>query len=267
VSARDPVMGKPLAGRAAVVTGRGRGIGATAALALGQAGAIVAVAARNREQVVEEVAQLRSRGIEAYAFRCDVTSPRHVRDLVLSAVESMGKVDVLVNNAGTARSNPLAKVTLSEWSHIMAVNATGTFLCTQAMIHGMVERGWGRVVNVASVAGLVGARYVSAYTASKHAVVGFTRAVAAEVEGTGVTVNAVCPGYVDTPLTDETVARIVRRTGKTAEEVLRALLAGAGQGRLIRAQEVAERILHLCLDGAADTNGASIVIDGKGLEP
>ena len=227
----------------------------------------MAVAARNHDQVVEVAAHIRSEGLEAYAFRCDVTNPRQVRDMALSAVESMGKVDILVNNAGTARSNPLAKVTLTEWSHILGVNATGTFLCTQAIIKGMLERGWGRVVNVASMAGLVGGRYIAAYTASKHAVVGFTRAVAVEVEGTGVTVNAVCPGYVDTPLTDESVARIMSRTGKSAPDALAAILDGAGQRRLIRSDEVGAVILDLCLEGTADTNGQCILLDGKDLEP
>ena len=127
----------------------------------------------------------------------------------------MGRVEILINNAGTATSNPLHGVKLTEWNHVMAVNATGTFLCTQAMYPGMVERGWGRVVNVAAIVGIVGGRDLSAYSAAEHAVVRFTKAIAREAEGTGVTVNAVCPGYVDTPLTDETVARRMQRTGQT----------------------------------------------------
>jgi NAD(P)-dependent dehydrogenase (short-subunit alcohol dehydrogenase family) len=256
-----------LSGRCALVTGGGRGIGAAAAVALARAGADLVVAARNRGQVVDVAAHLRDEGLEAYAFRCDVTDPHQVRDLALSAVEAMGKVDILVNNAGTATSNPLSRITLTEWSHILGVNATGTFLCTQALVPGMLERGWGRVVNVASVAGLVGGRYIAAYSASKHAVVGFTRSVAEEVDGTGVTVNAVCPAYVDTPLTDETVARIMRKTGKSGAEALQTLLAQAGQRRLIRSDEVARAILDLCDDAAAGTNGDCIVLDGKDLDP
>ena len=169
-----------LTGRAAVITGGGRGVGAATAYALAEAGATVAVAARNEEQVVDVAAQLRSRGYEAFAFRCDVTDPHQVRDLALSSVETMGKVDILINNAGTATSNPLSLVKLTEWNHMMAVNATGTFLCTQSVYPGMVKRGWGRIVNVAAIVGIEGGRVLSAYSAAEHAVVGFTKAIAKE---------------------------------------------------------------------------------------
>ena len=251
-----------LAGRTAVITGGGRGIGAATAIALAEAGASVAVAARNEAQVVEVAAQIRGDGLEAFAFRCDVTDPHQVRDLALSAREAMGRIDILVNNAGTATSNPLGRITMAEWEHIMAVNATGTFLCTQAMFEGMVEQAWGRVVNVASLAGLEGDRYIAAYVAAKHAVVGFTKAAAAEAVGTGVTINAVCPGYVDTPLTDETIARIRQLTGKSWHDALREILEQSGQPRLIRATEVAEAIVQLCSDEADGHNGEIVVLDG-----
>jgi NAD(P)-dependent dehydrogenase (short-subunit alcohol dehydrogenase family) len=252
-----------LGGRGAVITGGGRGIGAAAAFELAAAGAAVAVAARNEDQVVEVAARLRDAGYTAFAFRCDVTDPRQVRDLALSAREAMGKVDILVNNAGTATSNPLRKIKLTEWEHVMAVNAKGTFLCTQAMMPDMVEHGWGRVVNIASTAGLEGGKYVAAYAAAKHAVVGFTRSVAAEADGTGVTVNAVCPGYVDTPLTGETIARIMQRTGASWQTAMTSLLETSGQARLIRAEEVAEAIIDLCADSALDINGQMVILDGK----
>ncbi|MBT8487425.1 MAG: SDR family oxidoreductase, partial [Gemmatimonadetes bacterium] len=209
------MSGPGLKGYHAVVTGGGRGIGAAAAIALAEAGAQVSVAARNETQVVEIAAAMRENGHEAFAFRCDVTDPHQVRDLALSATEAMGRIDILVNNAGTATSNPLPKITLPEWQHILSVNATGTFLCSQAVFNQMKERRWGRIVNVASIAGVEGDKYISAYTAAKHAVVGFTRAMAVEARGTGVTFNAVCPGYVDTPLTDETISRIMRQTGRS----------------------------------------------------
>ena len=254
-----------LIGRCAMVTGGGRGIGAATAIALAEAGASVALAGRNESQVVEVAAQLRGDGLKAFAFRCDVTDPRQVRELALSAREAMGRIDVLINNAGTATSNPLGKISLAEWEHIMAVNATGTFLCTQTVYPSMVERAWGRIVNVASLAGLEGDRYIAAYVAAKHAVVGFTKAVAAEAEGTGVTVNAVCPGYVDTPLTDETIARIMHLTGKSWHDALRSILEQAGQPRLIRAAEVAEAIVALCSDQAASRNGEVVILDGERL--
>jgi NAD(P)-dependent dehydrogenase (short-subunit alcohol dehydrogenase family) len=254
-----------LAGHKAVITGGGRGIGAATAIALAEAGASVALAGRNEEQVVELAAKMRDDGLEAFAFRCDVTDPRQVRDMALSAREAMGRIDILINNASTATSNRLGRVTLSEWEHMMAVNATGTFLCTQAVFDVMIGRRWGRIVNVASLAGLEGDRYIAAYVAAEHAVVGFTKAVAAEAAGTGVTVNAVCPGYVDTPLTDEAIARIMHLTGKSWQDALRAMLESAGQNRLIRADEVADVILGLCLSDARDRNGEIVVLDGADL--
>jgi NAD(P)-dependent dehydrogenase (short-subunit alcohol dehydrogenase family) len=256
-------MRPSLAGHTAVITGGGRGIGAATAIAFAEAGAKVAVVGRNEEQVVEVAAQMRQEGLEAFAFRCDVTDPRQVRDMALSAREAMGRIDILINNAATATSNPLGRITLAEWEHIMAVNATGTFLCTQAVFDPMVERRWGRVVNVASLAGIEGDRYIAAYTASKHAVVGFTKAIAAEAMGTGVTVNAICPGYVDTPLTDEAIARIMHLTGKSWHDAVRAMLDHAGQDRLVRAAEVAEAILAFCGEEARNRNGEIVLLDGN----
>ncbi len=251
-----------LSGYTALITGGGRGIGAASAMALAKAGAKVSVAARNEGQVVEIAAEMRKDGLEAFAFRCDVADPHQVRELALSAREAMGRIDILVNNAGTATSNPISKITLPEWQHIMDVNATGTFLCTQAVYEHMAKRRWGRIVNVASIAGLEGDKYISAYTAAKHAVVGFTKALAMESRGTGITVNAVCPGYVDTPLTDETIARIMHHTGKSWQEALKSLLKQAGQPRLIRAHEVADEIVGIALEGSAGRNGELVVLDG-----
>jgi NAD(P)-dependent dehydrogenase (short-subunit alcohol dehydrogenase family) len=147
----------------------------------------------------------------------------------------------------------------------MAVNATGTFLCTKAFLPAMVKRGWGRVVNVASVAGLSGGRYIAAYAASKHAVVGFTRCAAMEVAAAGITVNAVCPGYVDTEMTRESVERIAMKTGRSREQALEAILTGTPQGRLITPDEVAFEVLRLCAEDACGINGQTIVLDGAGL--
>ena len=253
-----------LAGRAALVTGGGRGVGAATAIALAEAGAQVSIAARNESQVVEVATQLRERGYEAFAFRADVIKPRDIRNLTLSARETMGRIDILINSAATATSNSLGRITLGEWEHIIAVNATGTFLATQAVFDDMVADQWGRIVNLAATTGLEGGRYVAAHAAAEHAVVGFTKAVAAEAAGTGVTVNAVCPGYVDTPLTNETIARIMRHTGRSREEALRTLLDQAGQPALIPAEEVARSIVELCTDESENRNGELVVIDGRG---
>ena len=251
-----------LEGRCAVVTGAGRGIGEAVARALAGAGASVVVAARTREQIEAVAASLRDAGRTAYAIPCDVTDPDAVERLAREAVERLGHVDILVNNAGGAGSAPLHRLTLEDWNRLFTLNATSAFLCTRAFAPAMAERGWGRIVNIASVAGLMGARYIAAYAAAKHAVVGFTRAVAAELAASGVTVNAVCPTYVDTDMTRESIARIVEKTGLTEQEARDRLVAMNPQGRLIEVDEVAHVVLALCGEGARGINGQAIAIDG-----
>jgi NAD(P)-dependent dehydrogenase (short-subunit alcohol dehydrogenase family) len=226
----------------AVVTGGGQGIGAAVAQALAREGASIVVAARTEERIAAVVRAVESGRGRAKAVRCDVTDPASVRDLAQAA----GPVDILVNNAGVAHSAPLSRITLDDWNRVLAVNATGTFLCTQAFVGGMVARKRGAIVNVASIAGLAGARYIAAYAAAKHAVIGFTRSVAAELDGTGVVCNAVCPGFVDTEMTQESVARVSAKTGKSPEATIAAMLASSGQTRLITAEEVAAIVLRLC---------------------
>ena len=254
-----------LAGKKAVVTGAGKGIGAAVARSLAAAGAEVLVAARTRSDVERVAAGLVADGYAAWAESCDVTDPAQIEALSKAALEHLGQVDVLVNNAGIAHSAPLKAISLDTWNRIFAVNVTGTFLCTQAFVPGMVERGWGRVVNVASIAGRAGAAYIAAYSASKHAVLGFTRSVAAEVAASGVTVNAVCPGYVDTDMTKDSVERIVEKTGRAAEQVTEAIRRTSPQNRLLDPEEVAFLVLSLCDPRAKGINGQAIVQDGGSL--
>jgi NAD(P)-dependent dehydrogenase (short-subunit alcohol dehydrogenase family) len=191
-----------------------------------------------------------------------VSDEGSVKALAEAAVRVLGTVDVLVNNAGIALSNPVKRLPLDEWERIMAINATGTFLCTRAFLQGMIDRGWGRVINVASVAGLRGGRYIAAYSASKHAQVGFTRALAAEVADAGITVNAICPGYVDTPMTEYSVSRMVDKAGISAEEALEHILELSPQHRLIRPEEIAHVALMLCGQNGEGISGQAIAIDG-----
>ena len=248
--------------RGAVVTGGGRGIGAATAHALARAGARVVVSARTTAEIEQVAGQLREAGSEAWAVACDITEPDQIANLVDTAREHLGQVDILINNAGIASSAPLKAVTLEEWNRILAVNVTGPFLCTQGFMPGMLEKGWGRVVTVASIAGKVGHPYISAYCASKHAVIGFTRAVATEVASKGVTVNAVCPGYVDTPMTDQSLDRIAEKTGLDRDKARHHLEQLSPQGRLIEAAEVAYLVVSLCSPQAKGVNGQAVVLDG-----
>ena len=226
-----------------MVTGGGKGVGA-------------AVCARFAGDRVVSVGRTPGEVDEV----CDVTEEGAVAELF----DRVGAVDVLVNNAGVAESAPLAGTTLADWRRQLDVNATGVFLCTRAVVPGMVERGSGRVITVASTAGVVGARYVAAYTASKHAAVGLMRAVAAEVAGTGVTANAVCPSYVRTPMTERTLDRISEKTGRSREEALASLESSTPLRRLLESEEVAEAVWYLASDAAAAVNGHALVLDGGG---
>ena len=193
---------------------------------------------------------------------CDVTDEASV----LAFFEQAGAVDVLVNNAGMGESAPLTRTTLESWRAHLDVNATGAFLCTRAVVGAMRERGRGAVVTVASTAGRAGAPYTAAYTAAKHAAVGLMRAAAAELAGTGVTANAVCPTFVDTAMTERSVANVVSRTGRSDDEAREALAAASPLGRLLDPDEVAAAIVWLASPEAAGISGQTLVIDGGGIQ-
>jgi NAD(P)-dependent dehydrogenase (short-subunit alcohol dehydrogenase family) len=193
---------------------------------------------------------------------CDVTDEEQVNALF----QTVGRVDVLVNNAGLAQGAPLARTRLEAWREHLDVNATGAFLCTRAVLGGMIERGEGRIVTVASTAGLRGARYTAAYTAGKHAVVGLMRAVAAETAGTGVTSNAVCPGWVRTDMMRRAVERIAATTDRDEEQAEAALVAQMALGRALEPEEVAATVAFLASPEAAAINGQALVLDGGGMQ-
>jgi NAD(P)-dependent dehydrogenase (short-subunit alcohol dehydrogenase family) len=252
-------------GRTAVITGGGRGVGAAIAVRLARAGVSVLVASRTASQVQDVAARLRADGHVAHAEMCDVSAQASVEHLASAAAQRLGRVDILINNAGVATAAAVHKTSLEDWDRMFAINATGAFLCLRAFLPGMLERRWGRVVNVASVAGLSADRYMGAYAASKHALMGLTRAAAAESAEHGVTINAVCPGYLATDMTKETIARIVQKTGRSEAQALDALLQMTRQKRLIEADEVAAAVAYLCTDEAHGINGEALVIDGGDL--
>lgn len=248
--------------RIALVTGGGRGLGREIALALAREGCDVAVGARNRTQIEETASAVRLLGARAHPVTLDVGDPASIARAVGDTVAALGPVDVLVNNAGVAESAPLARTEPELWDRHMRVNARGPYLLTRAVLAGMLERRWGRVINVASLAGLHGSPYVTAYTASKHALVGFTRALATEVAGRGVTVNAICPGYAATELVWSAARNIEKQTGKSFDEAVEALAKLNPGGRLIEPAEVAAVAAKLLHDDA--TNGEALVLDGTG---
>jgi NAD(P)-dependent dehydrogenase (short-subunit alcohol dehydrogenase family) len=243
-----------LTGKTALVTGGGRGIGRAIALTFAQHGARVAVAARTQQQVESVAAEI---GEKAIALVCDVSNPDQVAGIFADI-----KPDILVNNAGVAESATLVNTTDELWNRHLAINLSGTFYCTRAALPHMLEKRWGRIINIASIAAKTGAPYIAAYAASKHGVLGLTRSVALEVATSGVTVNAICPGYVETEMVSQGVERITTRTGRSAEEALDMLKRMSPQNRLVTPEEVAALALLLASEEGRGITGQGINIDG-----
>jgi NAD(P)-dependent dehydrogenase (short-subunit alcohol dehydrogenase family) len=248
--------------RTVVVTGGGKGIGKAITERFARSGDSVIAVGRDERALKDVVHEQTELGWAVDYRVCDVA----VEDSVRGLFEQIERVDVLVNNAGTSTSAPLHGTTLEQWEEQIRVNATTAFLCTRAVVTQMRDRNSGRIVFVASTAGVVGSRYTSGYVASKHAEVGFMRAVAAELTGTGVTANAVCPSYVRTDMTNRSVERIAEKTGRTDEEARHALTASSPLGRLLEPSEVAAAVTFLASEEAGAINGQLVIMDGGGVQ-
>lgn len=253
-----------LANKIALITGGGRGIGRAVAFAFGRAGVTVAVVARTAEEVARVATEIKDEcGVQTMHVTCDVSDANDVARVVASVAETFGRgCDILVNNAGIAESAPLTKTSDEHWQRHLAVNLTGTFYCTRAALPAMIERGWGRIINVASIAGKTGAPYIAAYAASKHGVLGLTRSAALEVATKGVTVNAICPGYVDTDMTTRALEQIEAKTGRDAADALAAIKRMSPQNRLVTPEEIAALALLLASEDGRGINGQAINVDG-----
>jgi NAD(P)-dependent dehydrogenase (short-subunit alcohol dehydrogenase family) len=254
--------GMPFAGRSAAVTGAGRGIGAAICDTLARLGASVVLLGRHGDTLAAQAEALRNRhGATAMPIACDVTDAKSVA----AALARAGSVSILVNNAGAAKSAPFHRTGDELWHEMLDVNLWGAINCTRAFLPAMLEAGHGRIVNIASTAGITGFAYVTAYCAAKHALVGLTRSLALETAKKGVTVNAVCPGYTDTDIVRETVANIVSKTGRSEANARAELAAHNPQGRIIAPVEIAETVAFLSLDSSASITGQSIAVAGGEL--
>lgn len=254
-----------LAGKRAVVTGAGRGIGRSIALALAEAGANVAVTARTTTELESLVAQISAMGRKSLSAPCDVTNPEQVQTMAQTFIEGLGGVDILVNNAGNAGSHKFLNHPDELWHRMLAINLTSVYYVSKAFVPTLINQRSGRIINIASIASRVGGSYIAAYTAAKHGVLGLTRALATELLPYNITVNAICPGYVDTPMTDSSVANISSRTGMPEAKAREVLAKTSPQNRLIEPEEVAAIALFLAQDATRGITGQAFNIDGGGV--
>jgi NAD(P)-dependent dehydrogenase (short-subunit alcohol dehydrogenase family) len=251
-------MPNQLEGRHALITGGGKGIGAAAARALAERGAVLTLTGRDMAALEEVAASLPN----ARALRLDVRDEAAVKAAFEEAAAVNGPVSILINNSGIAETAPFLKIAAEQVRAIMEVNLIGAMLCAQAALPGMIAAGWGRIVNVASLASVHGPPYLGAYAASKHALLGLTRVLAAETAKLNITANAVCPGYVRTQMVERGIENMMAKTGMSREQALAQLVRHNPQGRLIEPEEVGETIAWLCGPGAASVTGQAIVISG-----
>jgi NAD(P)-dependent dehydrogenase (short-subunit alcohol dehydrogenase family) len=250
-----------LEGKVALVTGGGRGIGRAIALALAGAGAAVIVTGRDMARLHAVRSEIAAGGRPALALACDVADSAAVDGAFAQARATLGPIDILVNNAGITASVKFAETDDATWERIMRVNASGPFFCCRAAVPGMIERGGGRIINIASYAALSGIAYSSAYSASKHALLGLTRSLALELARYAITANAICPGWVETDMVRNAVANIVEKTGRSEEAARASILALAGQSRMIAPEQVAAVALRLAGPDGAQTTGQAVTID------
>jgi len=249
----------------AFITGGGRGIGFACAQALLAQGHSVTIAGRDGAALERAADALRAAapaGAAVVARTLDVTDEAAVHAAMAAAAQELGPVTILLNNAGQAQAAPFAKTSSQHWRQMLDVNLTGAFHCTQAALPHMLQEGWGRIVNIASTAGLKGYKYVSAYVAAKHGLVGLTKALALELATRNITVNAVCPGYTETDIVQEAIANIMRKTGRSEEQARAELAASSPQQKLVQVEDVANAVVWLCQPSSGAMTGQSIAVAG-----
>jgi len=254
---------KPLKGQHALITGGSRGIGAAISNTLAKLGANISLTGRTEGTLNDQAGALRvHEGVEVFTTTGDMSSEADVEKCFAAAADKLGPVNILINNAGIGKSAPFHRMDTEFWNQTIGLNLTGTYLCTKQVYGTMREAGYGRIVNISSTVGLRGYPYIAAYCASKHGVIGLTRTLALEAVKTGITVNAVCPGYTDTDLVSDAVDSIVGKTGRDRDEIQAEIDNMSPMGRMVAPEEVAETVAWICLPSSASITGQAIVVAG-----